>query len=532
MELHGKNILGGETSGLKGRTFAAVDPATGAPLQPLFHQATEREVSCAAELAGAAFVQYARVTPQDRAAFLEAIGAGIMALGDELIARARAETGLPETRLAGERARTVNQLAMFAQLVREGSWVHARIDRAQPQRKPLPRPDLRRMLAPLGPVAVFGASNFPLAFSVAGGDTASALAAGNSVVIKAHPSHPGTSELVMRALQAAVGKCGMPVGVVSLVHGTGNAVGLALVRHPALRAVAFTGSLRGARALCRAAASRTQPIPVYAEMGSTNPVFVLPGALVARGAEIAQGLVQSVTLGVGQFCTNPGLVFGVAGPDFQAFAARVAQLIAQVPPGTMLNAGIRARYVEDVEAFGKAPGVRVAGAAGSADPRRTQASAIVFITDARTFLNTPCLHEELFGPATLLVACESLSALQDAARSLHGQLTATMHGTAEDFAEGRALLDLLARKAGRIICNGFPTGVEVCAAMHHGGPWPAASNPLHTSVGTAAILRFAQPVCYQDFPQELLPPELRDRNERGIWRLVEGELTKADVSSP
>jgi len=524
MDMHGKNIIGGETSSQGTRTFAAVNPASGADLAPAFHEATDNEVNRAVELAEAAFAEYRRKTPEQIAGFLETCGAEIMALGEELIRRANAETALPETRLVSERARTVNQFNLFAQLVREGSWVDARIEHGQPGRKPAPKPDLRRMLRPIGPVAVFGASNFPFAYSVAGGDTAAALAAGNPVLTKAHPAHPGSCELAMRALRAAIAKCAMPAGLVSMLHGAGNAVGLALVRHPLMKAVGFTGSLQGGRALCAAAASRPEPIPVYAEMGSTNPVFVLPGALAARSAEIAQGLAHSVTLGVGQFCTNPGLVFGVAGPPFRRFAAEVAEKIKQTPPGTMLTAAMCARYRQGVAEFAGTPGVSVASAVSGAQPG--QAAATVFAADADTFLKTPALHEELFGPCTLLVSCGSPAVLHEVASRLRGQLTASVHGTVEDLGSNSGLLDILAQKAGRLIFNGFPTGVEVCAAMQHGGPYPAASNAHFTSVGTAAVLRFARPVCYQDFPQQLLPPELRDRNERGIWRLVDGRLGK------
>ncbi|MGD0093101.1 MAG: aldehyde dehydrogenase (NADP(+)) [Planctomycetota bacterium] len=524
MELHGKNIIAGETSGAGTRTFSAVNPATGAELAPAFHEATDAEVNRAVEFAAAAWGDYRHRAPEQIAAFLETCGAEIMALGDELIQRAHAETALPETRLLAERVRTVNQFNLFAQLVREGSWVDARIEHGMPGRKPGPKPDLRRMLQPLGPIAVFGASNFPFAYSVAGGDTASALAAGNPVLAKAHPAHPGACELAMRALHAAVRKCGLPAGLISMLHGNSNAVGLALVRHPLVKAVGFTGSVQGGLALCDAAAKRAEPIPVYAEMGSTNPIFVLPGALAARSTEIAQGLAQSVTLGVGQFCTNPGLVFGVAGPQFQQFCAQVGDLVKRVAPGTMLTAAMCARYRQGCEEFRGIPGVQLAAAASGAEPG--QAAAALFSTDADTFLQTPALHEELFGPSTLLIACPTPAALCATAGRLRGQLTATVHGTPEDLRENAGLLDVLLQKAGRLICNGFPTGVEVCAAMQHGGPYPATSHAHFTSVGTAAVLRFARPVCYQDFPQELLPPALRDRNERGIWRLVDGQLTK------
>jgi len=531
MELHGKNIIGGRLCAGGTRSFAAVNPETNERLEPVFTEATETEVGRALELAAAAFVEYRRKTPEERAAFLDAIGAEIMALGDELIKRANAETALPHARLMAERTRTIGQFGLFAKLIREGSWVDARIERAQPGRKPAPKPDLRRMLAPIGPVAVFGASNFPLAYSVAGGDTAAALAAGNPVVVKAHPGHPGTSELTMRALQAAAQGRALPAGVVSMVHGATNAVGMALVKHPCTKAVGFTGSLQGGRALWEAAAARPEPIPVYAEMGSTNPVFVLPGALAARAAEIAEGLVQSVTMGVGQFCTCPGLVFGVRGAAFDAFVGHVARLAAQVPPGTMLHSRLCARYREGVEEFEKLPGVKTAGRASGAEHQKTQAGAVIFVTDAETFLKTPRLHEELFGPATVIVGCASTGELATVAGRLPGQLTASIHATLEDLQECRPLAEVLTQRAGRVVYNGFPTGVEVCAAMHHGGPYPATIFPHFTSVGTAGILRFVRPVCYQNCPPELLPLELQDRNAGHIWRLVDGELTKADVES-
>jgi NADP-dependent aldehyde dehydrogenase len=530
MELHGKNIIAESTSAEGGTRLRAVNPANGKELEPSFAEATTSEVDRAVRAADEAGGACRKAGPERIARFLEAIGEEIVALGESLIQRCKDETGLPEARLTAERGRTVGQLAMFAALVREGSWVDARMDRPLPDRKPIPKPDVRRMLAPMGPVAIFGASNFPLAFSVAGGDTASALAAGNPVVVKAHPSHPGTSEMVLRAMQKAARNCDLPAGVASMVHGASVEVGLALVKHPLIRAVGFTGSLGGGRALCDAAAARPEPIPVYAEMGSTNPVYVLPGALKERASGIAEGLAGSVTLGVGQFCTNPGLVFGLAGPDFDAFVAEAAKRLAAVPAGTMLNAGICARYCESVSRVRGLPGVRVAGeAAVDEGGSRAAGSAALFVTDGATFAETPALREELFGPSTVLVACASQEELVKIAGQLPGQLTATVHGTPADLEAHRELLGVLAQRVGRLICNGFPTGVEVCAAMHHGGPYPATSNGLYTSVGTAAILRFARPICYQSFPQELLPPELRDKNERGIWRLVDGERTRDDV---
>jgi alpha-ketoglutaric semialdehyde dehydrogenase len=525
MELHGGNLIGGAVSKTSGRTFRAIGPASRQALAPEFHEATDEEVDRALAAAALAFPDYRRRPRETIARFLEAIASELEALGPALLERAQTETALPEARLTGERGRTCGQLRSFAELVREGSWVDARIDRALPDRKPLPRPDLRRMLVPIGPVAVFGASNFPLAFSVAGGDTASALAAGNPVVVKGHPAHPGTSEMAAGAVQRAAAACGLPAGVFSMVQGTGPAVGLALVRHRETRAVAFTGSLQGGRALYDAAAARPEPIPVFAEMGSINPVFLLPGALAARGADIAQAYVQSVTLGVGQFCTNPGVAFGLAGAELDSFTTETSSRIAQSPLGTMLHDGIADRYRHGIDGLRRVEGVRALGQSPG-DPTGAQASAVVFSTDAARFLEDGRLQEEVFGPATVVVACDTRERLYEAARRLSGQLTVTLHATEGDVAEHGELVDILREKAGRLVMNGFPTGVEVSPAMQHGGPYPATTDSRFTSVGTAAIFRFARPVCFQGFPPQWLPDELQDGNPRGLWRLVNGERTK------
>jgi alpha-ketoglutaric semialdehyde dehydrogenase len=529
MELHGKSIIGGKAAISTGAsTFSAVAAATGEKLAPVFHEAAPAEADRALELAASAFEDYRRLPPDAIAQFLERIADEIMGLGDALLQRANAETALPEARLIGERARTVGQLKTFAGIVRDGSWTEASIDRAIPDRKPLSKPDLRRMLVPLGPVVVFGASNFPLAYSVAGGDTASALAAGNPVVVKAHPAHPGTSELVGRAIQAAVEASGMPAGVFSLVQGASTDIGMQLVRHPATKAVGFTGSLGGGRALFNAAAARPEPIPVYAEMGSTNPVFVLPGALLKSGNAIAEGLIQSVTLGVGQFCTNPGLVFGCQDANWTAFVERARELAGAVAPGVMLHQGIADKFDAGASRVRNVPGVTLAGKS-SADPAKGRAPAMVFTTDAKTFQQQPSLHEEVFGPSTLLVHCGSPESLEAIARGLDGQLTATIHGTEEDLVKHRSLVDILHQKAGRLIFNQFPTGVEVCPSMVHGGPYPATTDSRTTSVGAFAIKRFARPVAFQNFPDAALPPELRNGNARGIWRLIDSQFTKDDA---
>lgn len=526
MELHGKNLIGGKAvASANTKTFSGVNATTGEKLSPLFHEATSVEADEALVLAAKAFEEYRRQPAEKIAALLDRVAEEILKLGDELIQRASAETGLPEARLTGERNRTANQFKMFAELVREGSWLEASIDRAQPDRKPLPKVDLRRMLVPLGPVVVFGASNFPLAYSVGGGDTASALAAGCPVVVKAHPAHPGASELVGRAIQAAVEATGMPNGVFSMVHGVSTEIGMRLVQHPATKAVGFTGSLQGGRALFDAGAKRPEPIPVFAEMGSTNPVFILPNALKQNGKAIAEGLAQSVTLGVGQFCTNPGLAFGQQGDEWNTFVERMGQLASAVAPGVMLHQGISARFHEGAEKMQKVAGVTVAGKS-SAEAMQGRAPAMIFNTDAKTFQQQSVLREEVFGPSTLLVNAGSTEELEQIARDLPGQLTATIHGTEEDLLEHANLVAILREKAGRLIFNQFPTGVEVCPAMQHGGPYPATTDSRFTSVGTFAIKRFVRPVSFQNFPDAALPVELKNKNSRNIWRILDGKLTK------
>ncbi len=488
-------------------------------------------VDNAVAAAEAAFADYGRADPQVRAGLLEAIADEIVAAGDELLAMAHDETALGLPRLTGERGRTVNQLRLFAAVVREGSWVDARIDTADLARTP-PKPDVRRLLVSMGPVAVFSASNFPLAFSVAGGDTASALAAGNPVVVKAHPAHPRTSDRVAAAVQAAVRRCGLPSGTLGLVHGASPEVGMALVRHPLTRAVGFTGSLRAGRALFDAASARPEPIPVYAEMGSTNPVFVLPGALEERGAAIATALGDSATLGVGQFCTKPGLIFAVAGPACDRFASALAERIEGKSAAHMLYPALAERFVDGIQALEKTRGVRRLGQAAAPVERDEPGAAarpVAWHVDVADFLAAPALREETFGPSTILVRVADARDLVRAVRTLEGQLTGTVYATPADLAGAGALIDVLARKVGRLIFNGVPTGVEVCAAMNHGGPYPATTDVRSTSVGTAAILRFARPLCYQDAAASVLPAELGNRNVRGIWRLVDNRFTRDDV---
>jgi NADP-dependent aldehyde dehydrogenase len=519
MNLTGKNLIAGEPADSTGGRFTAGGALAG------FEEASLDNVARALEAAETSFSDYRRCSTEQRAVFLDRIGEEIQRIGDELLTAANIETALPLERLAGERARTIGQIRMFADLIREGSWVEARIDRALPDRKPLPKPDIRRMLIPIGPVVVFGASNFPLAFSVAGGDTASALAAGCSVVVKAHPAHPATSELVARAIIEAARATGMPAGVISLIQSTRNEIAVALVQHPLAKAVGFTGSLRAGRALFNAASQRPDPIPFYGEMGSINPVFLLPGALSERGDAIAEGLKNSMTQGVGQFCTSPGVSVGIGDGKFDRFVQRMEELIRNAQPGTMLYPGILHSYELGVRRVSAADGVRMIQpqAAGAGE---SQALPSMFETSAQTFMRNRELREEVFGPSTIVVRCGSREEMESVAHHLEGQLTATIHGTPEDLPEFASLISILETKAGRLLFNGFPTGVEVCASMQHGGPYPATTDSRTTSVGTAAILRFARPVAYQNFPQSALPVELQDENPRGIWRLVDGEFSR------
>ena len=526
------NFIGNEAVAGDGDLFKAFAPARHENLDDEFANVSAKQADLAIEKAAAAFPVYAKFTPAQQADFLDTIAAEIEALGDELIERAVLESGLPTGRISGERGRTTGQLRMFANLVREGSWVDARINPALPDRTPLPRVDLRRMLVPLGPVVVFGASNFPLAFSVAGGDTASALAAGCPVIVKAHPSHPGTSTLVGQAIISAAVKTGMPDGVFSLLHAN-NEVAQQLVAHPAVKAVGFTGSRAGGLALLRVAQERPEPIPVYAEMSAVNPVVVLPGAIQQdagphSAVTVAAGLAASVTLGVGQFCTNPGLVFLLDSPKTDIFLETVADKIRASTPATMLNAGICTAYQKGVQQNRVIPGVHVlAEAETETDNNRTEGRPTILTTTAPIFLSSPMLTDEVFGPSSLIVVCETEAELSECLTVLEGQLTATIYATPAELTQSTIdWISLLQAKAGRVLFGGFPTGVEVSEAMTHGGPFPATSDSRSTSVGTGAILRFVRPVTYQSFPDELLPPALQNANPLGIWRNVDGVMKK------
>lgn len=504
--------------------FYAINPANNAPLEGAYHNATDTEIDEAVQKAVTAFDVYRKKNNNEIADFLRQIADELLALGDALLERCHLETALPLARLRGERGRTMNQLKLFAEVVQEGSWVDARIDTAVPDRSPFPKADIRHMLQPLGPVAIFGASNFPLAFSVAGGDTASALAAGCPVVVKGHPAHPGTSEMVGSAIRQAAKKCGMPEGVFSLVQGNTNAVGEALVKHPDIKAVGFTGSFRGGKALFDLANARPEPIPVFAEMGSTNPVFILPNALKEKAASMAEGLANSITLGVGQFCTNPGLAFVEQAEATDKFGEYLATKIAEKSAETMLTSGIKKAYDKGIQNTLSIEGMATLATGQQGNINR--ATATVFETSIQQFLKHEALAEENFGPSSILVVAESKAQILEAAKNLSGHLTATIHGTNEDLKNYQALFDILEKKVGRIIINGYPTGVEVCHSMVHGGPYPATTAPQSTSVGTNAIKRFVRPVCFQDYPAFLLPKALQNENPLNIWRLVNGEWTK------
>jgi alpha-ketoglutaric semialdehyde dehydrogenase len=522
-----KNLIGYRYLPEEGNKFNAFDPALGVDLPGDFYPASLQEADAAMKLADAAFTSYSQVDRFQKAAFLRAIADEINALGDELIARASAESGLPGTRLQGERARTTNQMYMFAALVEEGSWVEAIIDTAIPDRKPLPRVDIRKMMVPLGPAVVFGASNFPLAYSVAGGDTAAALASGCPVVVKAHAAHPGTSALVAGAIKKAAEKTGMPEGVFSILYDSGFAIGEALVKHPKTKIVTFTGSLKGGTALMKMARERDEPIPVFAEMGSINPVVLLPKALERRPEELAKIYSESITLGVGQFCTNPGLLLAIKSNGLEKFKSVLAEGVNNVTSGTMLTTGICKNYGKLSEERLSSPEVNVLAHSQKLDDSKdNQALAAIVEIAAADFLADPKFKEEVFGPYSMLVVADDVNQLEQVIGLLHGQLTATIMCENEELPDYKGITNLLVRLAGRVILNGPPTGVEVGNAIMHGGPFPATSDSRFTSVGTSSIKRFVRPVCWQNWEDALLPDELKDGNPLNIWRLLNNEWTK------
>ena len=526
MSIQGKNYIGYSQSAEGEKTFQSYIPAQDQYLPEKFYSATTAETDKALLLADEAFDKYSKIPSQQRADFLIAITEEIMALGDELINRANLETGLPLARLQTERARTITQLTQFAELIREGSWVDATIDTAITDRSPAPKPDLRKMHIPIGPVIVFGSSNFPFAYSVAGVDTGPALAAGNPVIVKAHAAHPGVSDLTAQAIVKAAQRTGMPEGVFSMLYDNGFEVGTQLVKHPASKAVGFTGSFKGGMALYRLAHEREEPIPVYAEMGSINPIVVLPEYLKEHAEKLAKTLASSVTLGAGQFCTNPGIVFVTDSEGFTEFKTKYAEEIAATAPTTMLTAGIcKAFYKLKNEAKAEDQ-VSVLAQSDQTSDLHNQSQATVLQVSGEAFIKNPKLQEEVFGPFSLLVVCRDTKEVFGAISKLKGQLTASLMTTEDEASNYPDIITQLSKISGRFVMNGVPTGVEVCPSMHHGGPFPAASISQFTSVGRHSILRFVRPQSFQDWPETLLPQELKRANPLDIYRLVNNTLTK------
>jgi NADP-dependent aldehyde dehydrogenase len=500
---HGRHLIGGDW--IASDTRFRSDPAQGPAHN--FSEATPDLVDWACQAAEDAFWSYAETSRAERAEFLRAIADEIEARAAAITAIACQESGLPQARIEGERGRTTGQLRLFADHILKADHLDIRVDAALPERQPAPRPDIRMVQRPLGPVAVFGASNFPLAFSTAGGDTASALAAGCPVVLRGHAAHPGTAEVVAEAIHAAITRCGMPAGVFALIQGGGNAVGQALVTHPLIRAVGFTGSLRGGRALFDLCAARPEPIPFFGELGSINPMFLLPSAMEARARSIAQGWVASLTMGAGQFCTNPGVAIAIEGAAAEMFADAARAALEEAPAQVMLTEGIAAAYRQGCAAALALPDVTTL-VARQAEGRHALPVLVQVSGDA--WQAQPDLHHEVFGPLGILITVKDAAQMLAIARDLEGQLTCTLHLEAGDTDLARRLMPVLERKAGRLLANGYPTGVEVCEAMVHGGPYPASTNFGATSVGTMAIRRFLRPVAYQNMPAALLPVDLKE----------------------
>lgn len=516
----GKNYIGNQLLAGGTKTYKTFNPQLNIENETVFTEATSEEIEQATALAASAFKVYRSVSGEKKAAFLNAIADEIEALGDILIDTYTSESGLPAGRAQGERGRTMGQLRAFASHITEGSWVEASIDTAQPDRQPLPKVDLRKMLVPLGPVVVFGASNFPLAFSTAGGDTASALASGCPVIVKSHPMHAGTGELVASAVIKAASKTGMPNGVFSNINSSGIEVGQKLVEHPQVKGVGFTGSIRGGRALYDLAAQRSEPIPVFAEMGSINPVVVLPGALKEKGSDWAKTYAGSITLGAGQFCTNPGLLVGVKGEGLSKFTEALSNEIETIAPSCMLHPAINNAYKANKEKTMAQPELDVVMDYGTEVQSNYAKQAITKVT-GESFINNKALHQEVFGPFSMIVECENLDQMEEVIDHLEGQLTGTIIGNDDDLNKGAGVVSALQNRVGRIIFNGVPTGVEVCPSMLHGGPYPATSDPRFTSVGVDAIKRWVRPFSFQNWPNALLPDELKNENPLNILRQVD-----------
>ena len=525
----GKNYIGNQLSAQGKTTYKTFNPQLNIENKHVFTEATPEEIDKALRLANDAFKVFQSMSGAKKAEFLNAIADEILALDDELIKTYCSETGLPEGRAQGERGRTVFQLRSFADLVLEGSWVEAAIDTAQPDRTPMPKPDIRKMLTPLGPVVVFGASNFPLAYSTAGGDTAAALAAGCPVIVKSHPMHAGTGELVASAIIKAVQKTGMPEGVFSNLNSSGISVGERLVKHPHVKAVGFTGSIKGGRALYNMAAERDEPIPVFAEMGSINPVVILPEALHTRKESLAKTYAGSITLGTGQFCTNPGLILGIKGADLVEFVEILSEEIIKIDPTCMLHPNIHQTYNRNKEAALSQKGLHVA-ADYNTQVKNNYAKQTVTTVSGQVFLENTQLHQEVFGPYSMVVQCENIDELERVITKLEGQLTGTILGEERELSKYTNIVNALQNRVGRLIFNGVPTGVEVCPSMVHGGPYPASTDSRFTAVGIHSIKRWVRPVSFQNWPNQLLPDALKNENPLQISRLVNNQNTTDKIS--
>ena len=523
----GKNYIGNQLSATGNKTYKTFNPQLNIENEYTFFEATSNEINEAVEIAAKAFKSFRHTSGAQKAKFLNAIADEILALDDELINVYCSESGLPEGRAKGERGRTIFQLRSFAELVADGSWVEAAIDTAIPDRQPLPKSDIRKMNIPLGLVVVFGASNFPLAYSTAGGDTAAALAAGCPVIVKSHPMHAGTGELVASAIIKAAEKTNMPKGVFSNLNSSGIEVGVQLVKHPEVKAVGFTGSIRGGRALFDLAAQRDEPIPVFAEMGSINPVIMLPNALKNRSESLAKTYAGSITLGTGQFCTNPGLIIGIKGNDLTSFISTLAEEIVKIEPSCMLHPNIFGAYEKNKAKALAQPELRVVANYG-ADVQENYARQAITTVEGKTFLANTTLHQEVFGPFSMVVQCESIEQMEAIISNLEGQLTGTL--IADDEAEKYSnIISALQNRVGRLIYNGVPTGVEVCPSMVHGGPYPASSDSRFTAVGVNSIKRWVRPFSFQDWPDSLLPDELKNNNPMEILRNVNNKMTNQKI---
>ena len=520
----GTNTIGSKSSQQGKTTYKTFDPKENRETEWTFYEATDDEIDEAVALATEAFNVFKECTGEQKGNFLNAIADEIEDLGDVLIETYCKESALPEGRARGERGRTMGQLKAFATLLKEGSWVEAVIEKGQPNREPMPKADIRKMLFPLGPVVVFGASNFPLAFSTAGGDTASALAAGCPVIVKSHPLHSGTGELVASAIIKAAEKTGMPNGVFSNLNGSGIEVGQQLVLHPGIKAVGFTGSIQGGTALYTLANDRKEPIPVFAEMGSINPVVVLPSALENDLQKWASAYAASITAGSGQFCTNPGLLLAIKSSSLDRFITILSEELEKTEPSWMVHPNILSRYEDGKKELSKQGGVTVTTDTPKEAAGHTAIPAMISV-NGTNFLNNPQLHKEVFGPFSMVVRCDNAEQIRKILNNMDGQLTGTILGSEDDLKKHDSIVDALQNRVGRMLFNGVPTGVEVCSSMVHGGPFPASTDARFTSVGTSAIKRWVRPISFQDWPNALLPKALQNENPLGITRVVEGHYT-------